>query len=62
MQPVKWLNELGLRATYGITGNSPYLGAASVNDILRVVSASYKRPFSRQRYRRRCLYDLQPGQ
>jgi TonB-linked SusC/RagA family outer membrane protein len=44
MQPVKWLNELGLRATYGITGNSPYLGAASVNDILRVVSASASGP------------------
>lgn len=40
LQPAKWLNELGLRATLGITGNSPYSGAATPSDILRSVSAS----------------------
>jgi len=40
MQNIKWLNNLGLRATYGITGNSPFLGAASRYDILSSVSAS----------------------
>ena len=40
MQPLTWLNELGLRATYGITGNSPCTGAASTYDVLRVISAS----------------------
>jgi len=29
-----WLNNLGLRATYGVTGNSPFLGAGSTFDIL----------------------------
>jgi len=29
-----WLNDLGVRATYGITGNSPYLGAATSQDVL----------------------------
>lgn len=33
---VKWLNALSLRGTYGITGNSPYVGAATINDILAV--------------------------
>jgi TonB-linked SusC/RagA family outer membrane protein len=37
---IKWLNDLGLRATYGITGNSPYAGAASQYDVLRAVSPS----------------------
>lgn len=36
----KWQNMLALRATYGITGNSPYVGAASLFDILRVVDAN----------------------
>ena len=36
MKPVRWVNELGLRTTYGITGNSPYIGTASTKDILRV--------------------------
>jgi TonB-linked SusC/RagA family outer membrane protein len=31
---VRWIDNLGLRATYGITGNSPYVGAASTFDIL----------------------------
>lgn len=34
MSSVKWLSSLALRATYGITGNSPYLGAATVYDVL----------------------------
>ena len=34
MKPVAWVNNLSLRATYGITGNSPYVGAASTLDIL----------------------------
>jgi TonB-linked SusC/RagA family outer membrane protein len=34
LRSVKWLNDLGLRATYGITGNSPYAGSASQYDIL----------------------------
>ncbi|SCC42461.1 TonB-linked outer membrane protein, SusC/RagA family [Chitinophaga costaii] len=40
LQPVKWLNDLALRATYGITGNSPYLGAATYQDVLYSVPAS----------------------
>lgn len=32
---INWLNNLGLRATYGITGNSPYVGQASTFDILQ---------------------------
>ncbi|MFX1705600.1 SusC/RagA family TonB-linked outer membrane protein [Chitinophaga sp. CC14] len=40
MQPLTWLNELGLRGTYGITGNSPYIGSASTYDVLRVISAA----------------------
>lgn len=35
-----WLNTLALRATYGITGNSPFVGAASLYDVLRVVNAN----------------------
>lgn len=34
MKDVTWLNDLGVRATYGITGNSPYAGASSSRDIL----------------------------
>jgi len=40
MRPLTWLNELGLRATYGITGNSPYTGSASTYDVLRTISSS----------------------
>ncbi|WP_346318429.1 SusC/RagA family TonB-linked outer membrane protein [Chitinophaga sp. YIM B06452] len=32
---VKWLNDLGIRTTYGITGNSPYGVTASQYDVLR---------------------------
>lgn len=36
MKQAGWLDDLGLRATYGVTGNSPYLGAGSTYDILNV--------------------------
>lgn len=35
MKQVEWVNSLSLRATYGIMGNSPYLGAATMFDVLR---------------------------
>lgn len=31
-----WLNDLGLRATYGLTGNSPFAGLATSQDVLTV--------------------------
>ncbi|WP_461791648.1 SusC/RagA family TonB-linked outer membrane protein [Pedobacter sp.] len=31
---IKWLDALALRATYGVTGNSPYVGAATFYDVL----------------------------
>ena len=31
---IGWINNLGLRTTYGVAGNSPYVGAASTYDIL----------------------------
>ncbi|QEM11742.1 SusC/RagA family TonB-linked outer membrane protein [Mucilaginibacter rubeus] len=34
IKQLTWLNDLGLRATYGVTGNSPYIGAAALQDIL----------------------------
>lgn len=40
MHSLKWLNDLNLRATYGITGNSPGLDAAPRLDILRPLSAA----------------------
>ena len=40
MKSVKWLNDLSLRTTYGITGNSPYGGAASQYDVVRGFSGS----------------------
>jgi TonB-linked SusC/RagA family outer membrane protein len=40
MQPVKWVNDLALRATYGITGNSPYVGAATSTDVLYAINGS----------------------
>jgi TonB-linked SusC/RagA family outer membrane protein len=39
LQPVKWLNDLGLRVTYGITGNSPY-GSVSQYDVLNAQAAA----------------------
>jgi TonB-linked SusC/RagA family outer membrane protein len=35
MKDVSWIDNLGLRATYGITGNSPYQNAAFLVDILK---------------------------
>jgi TonB-linked SusC/RagA family outer membrane protein len=34
MSKVTWIDGLSLRATYGITGNSPYVGAATQSDVL----------------------------
>jgi TonB-linked SusC/RagA family outer membrane protein len=34
IQSIGWFNDLKIRATYGVTGNSPYLGAAALQDIL----------------------------
>jgi hypothetical protein len=34
MKVIKWMNDLAIRGTYGITGNSPYTGAAALYDIL----------------------------
>ncbi|MBC9909156.1 SusC/RagA family TonB-linked outer membrane protein [Chitinophaga varians] len=31
---VKWIDALALRSTYGILGNSPYVGAATLYDVL----------------------------
>ena len=36
----RWMDNFALRATYGITGNSPYVGAASLYDILGAISSS----------------------
>ncbi|GGH64564.1 TonB-linked SusC/RagA family outer membrane protein [Filimonas zeae] len=36
LQPAKWIDNLALRVTYGITGNSPYTGSAAIDDILVV--------------------------
>ena len=40
LSSVKWMDDLALRATYGITGNAPNPGAASSYDILRGVTGS----------------------
>ncbi|WP_436488550.1 SusC/RagA family TonB-linked outer membrane protein [Chitinophaga sp. ARDCPP14] len=37
-QPITWVDNLSIRTTYGITGNSPYVGSASRNDILNAIS------------------------
>lgn len=39
MKGIDWVNTLALRGTYGITGNSPYVGASSNSDILTVASS-----------------------
>lgn len=36
MQNLSWMDNLALRLTYGVTGNSPYIGAGSIYDILAV--------------------------
>ncbi len=38
--PVKWVNDLSLRVTHGITGNSPYVGAAALDDVFSSVTTS----------------------
>jgi TonB-linked SusC/RagA family outer membrane protein len=40
MEPVKWINDLGFRVTHGITGNSPYVGAASRDDVFSATNTS----------------------
>jgi len=45
MKAVTWVNDLGLRATYGITGNSPYVGPATSYDVLGPLN-SYPPPTS----------------
>ncbi|WP_165500407.1 SusC/RagA family TonB-linked outer membrane protein [Pedobacter psychroterrae] len=35
MKPVKWVQNLALRLTYGLTGNSPEVGVAASRDITR---------------------------
>lgn len=40
LKNVSWLNDLGLRVTYGITGNSPYTGAAARNNVYGAVNSS----------------------
>jgi len=37
-KPITWVDDLSIRTTYGITGNSPYVGSASRNDILNAIS------------------------
>jgi TonB-linked SusC/RagA family outer membrane protein len=44
MQQVSWLEDLNLRATYGVTGNSPSAGTASLDDVLRVVTGNSSAP------------------
>lgn len=46
MEDIKWLNGLALRATYGIAGNSPYVGQqATVFDVLYVeANPNYQYP------------------
>ncbi|WP_312186549.1 SusC/RagA family TonB-linked outer membrane protein [Sphingobacterium sp.] len=33
MESLKWLDQLSVRATYGVTGNSPYAGSATLYNI-----------------------------
>lgn len=41
MANVKWLDNLALRSTYGLTGNSPDPGVAASQDILRAVQSGF---------------------
>jgi len=41
MKSVTWVRDLALRATYGITGNSPEAGIASSQDIIRPGSSAF---------------------
>jgi hypothetical protein len=38
ISPVQWIDDLSLRATYGITGNAPIPGTASSKDVLSPVT------------------------
>ncbi|MBS1567107.1 MAG: SusC/RagA family TonB-linked outer membrane protein [Bacteroidetes bacterium] len=40
MNPVAWIDQLALRATYGITGNAPSPGTAASYDILSALSST----------------------
>jgi len=40
LQTATWLNNLNLRATHGILGNSPYVGTASLTDVFSSVASS----------------------
>ncbi|PWK77045.1 TonB-linked SusC/RagA family outer membrane protein [Mucilaginibacter oryzae] len=40
IQRIGWIDNLSLRTTYGITGNSPYLNAASLYDIVNAQTNS----------------------
>lgn len=35
LAPVNWIDNLALRVTYGITGNSPYVGQSVTQDVLQ---------------------------
>jgi len=37
---LSWLGNLALRTTYGITGNSPFIGAGSTRDIIQIQNNS----------------------
>ncbi|MFD2323948.1 SusC/RagA family TonB-linked outer membrane protein [Mucilaginibacter galii] len=41
MAGVKWLDALALRGTYGVMGNSPYAGGATVYDVLSAEQTNY---------------------
>ncbi|NML22563.1 SusC/RagA family TonB-linked outer membrane protein [Pseudoflavitalea sp. G-6-1-2] len=41
MEPIRWIDDLGLRATYGITGNSPTVGAATLRDVISSISQGH---------------------
>ncbi len=40
-EDLSWITDLAMRATYGITGNSPLPGSASDRDILSATSSPY---------------------
>lgn len=41
IKAMQWITDLSVRATYGITGNSPYIGAATQSDILQAESGAF---------------------
>ncbi|WP_157273853.1 SusC/RagA family TonB-linked outer membrane protein [Pedobacter sp. BAL39] len=40
MKPVTWINDLSLRVTHGLTGNSPGVGTGARNDVFYAVNSS----------------------